>query len=211
MNRSCRVVLAAWVIAAIGCGSVRQETPDAPDASPPGDGGPIDAPPDTPAPKTVRFDMVYVNDFTVPFNFTGVNAFGVIINRGTMPFVLSSLMVKGFSDDNAAVDVRFRIGRDPGVPPLDPAQLLAADHAAGEMSAATSNLFYGGGLLAPAQVFDDEFLRFQWDFNVFAPVGAKIQAVVKLGIGDGEIDLPITITVSQTEFVNHTAARLSSR
>lgn len=207
MNR--RAVLAAWVIAAIGCGSVRQETPDA-DGDPPGDGG-IDAPPDTPAPKTVRFDMVYVNDFTVPFNFTGVNAFGVIINRGTMPFVLSSLMVKSFSDDSAAVDVRFRIGRNPDVPPLDPAMLLAPDHAAGEMSADSSNLFYGGGLLAPAQAFDDEFLRFQWDFSAFAPVGAKIQAVVKLGIGDGEIELPFTISVSQTEFDNHTAARLSSR
>jgi hypothetical protein len=223
MNPSCRrgalqaATLLAVAALAAACNPTSSQRPDAsPDGSPPPvDGGmgempdaPVDARPDAPGPaKAVQFDVVYVNETTASFNFTGLRGFIVIINRGTMPFALNKVEIKSVTDNNDAVEWKFELRAGPE----DPNQMLAPGHAAGLMSERAAELFYGGGLLDVDQVFDDEFMSFEWSFDVFAPIGVDIQSVVKLAVGDAEIELPFTIHVSQNEIRNHRAARLSSR
>jgi hypothetical protein len=194
------------LVFAMGCSMPDSSTSDR--KKPPVDAGvTADAPPPPPTPKATPFDIVYLNDTTASFNFTGLNGFLVIVNRGTMPFALSRIAVKSVTDDNAAVVWKFELGRRPA----DPMQLLAPGHAAGQMSQRAAELFFGGRLLEPGQVFDDELMSFQWSFDAFPPVGAEIRAVVRLAVDDSEVDLPFAIHVSENEIRSHSAARVSSR
>jgi hypothetical protein len=129
-----------------------------------------------------------------------------MLNRGTTPFPLSKVSVKSVTDDNDAVVWNFQLRRQP----VDPAQLLAPGHAAGQMSERLAELLYGGGLLDINQVFDDELWGFEWSFDVFAPIGVDIHAVATLEVNDAEIELPFTIHVIDGALRSHTAARISS-
>jgi hypothetical protein len=205
MNRLRMIyVCSVALVFAMGCSMPDSSTSDR--KKPPVDAGTtVDAPP--PAPKATPFDIVYINETTAPFNFTGLSGFLVIVNRGTTPFALSRIAVKSVTDNNATVAWQFELGRQPA----DPMQLLAPGHAAGQMSQRAAELFFGGRLLDSNQVFDDELMSFRWSFDVFPPVGTEIRAVARLAVEDSEVDLPFTIHVSQSEIRSHSAARVSSR
>jgi hypothetical protein len=176
------VALMVGLLGAVGCGSVSSPLLDAP---PDVDGAqpPIDGPPPVP-----KFDVGYINEFTLAWNYagTGVLGFLAVANTSTMAMDLNKVIIAGITDDDDTITSVFTL-ESPSDTPLQPGK------AAGLLSGPATVRIVESGLMTEPR--DDEMLSFGMSFpnQSVAFVGKTLHPQVTIQIGDGEIVLPFTV------------------
>lgn len=186
---------------AAGCGNVKSEQPDA--GAPRGvDDAAPDAAHDGGASGPARFDVAYINDFTINPNIESLFSFALVINKGTAPLKLQTTTVVTFSDDSAAIDWSLtKTGASTAT--------LRPGSAAGMLNPDASAALVDTGLV-PEPV-EDNTLNFTMDFAEPPPAGVTLKAQAVLKIETTDLVLPFTITIVASGAPKYNAAsRLSS-
>lgn len=171
----------------------------APDAMP---DAPPDAAPDA-APALARFDVGYIDEFTLPANQSGIVGFLVVINKGMMPLNLAKAQVISVSDDQAAITTEFE--PEPGSDAM-----IAPNTAAGLLGISAIVALVDSGLV-PEPIVNDE-LNFALSFRGQPAANIDLRVQVTLQIEDARVTLPFTIhliTENKSQ-INH-VARLGSQ
>jgi hypothetical protein len=170
------------------------------DAAPGSDAG-LDASIDAAAPSHA-FDVGYINEFTYPFNVTGVSEFMMVVNRGPLPLNLADAELDAVEDDSPQVDWTLSVD-------MLSTTVLPAGHAAGLLSQDANTALVVSGLVS--EPLDDNTLNFRMSFSDFPTAGTAIHAQAKLRIGDASVTLPFTIHIvaSGTVMLDH-AVRVGS-
>jgi hypothetical protein len=198
MSGSCdgrRWVVGIAILAANGCGSVTQITPDAAIDTP------IDVMPDTP--PGVTYDIAYVNEITqTPSNLLTFS-FLVVVNKGMTALNTLDVQVVSFIDDNPGIDWEFM--RETGA-----TKVLGPGLAAGTLSPLSRMRIVDSGLVT--EPIDDPFLNFVMIFRQAPPAGITINTQAVLRIDGKEAVLPFVIhVIASGNSVFHGAKRVSSQ
>jgi hypothetical protein len=211
------MMMAIWVVCSAGCGEVPQSNidgsvdtamlPDSPaiDAPPMIDAAvdaAPDAAPDAPAPVT-RYDVGYVNDFTLAPSDNSVSGFLVVVNTGTKPLDLGTATVRAFSDDDATVEWSFTKAAGATL-------MLGPGRAAGSLTTAAKSLVLVGDVVA--EPIDDETLDFSMVLPSTPDRGTTVhaQAVMRIDDVDATLSFVIHIAPGQGAELN-SARRVSAR
>lgn len=191
------VVLASCLI---GCGSVSNPVHDAgPDSASSPDAS---APVDTGASAT-SYDVAYISKVTLTPNISAVKQFVALVNRGTEPLPLSSVMVKNVSDDNSGVDWAFTLKVGSTV-------MLKPGRAAGHLSPLAQDVLVSSGTVP--EPFDDQLLDFEMRFPSPPPAGLVLRGQAVLDINGADATLVYTIQVAETgDIVFENAKRTGSQ
>jgi hypothetical protein len=201
------VSLMVGALALVSCGKVRTD-PDqevdapfldaksidaAPDASP-------DAPPDAPSPA--KYDIAYIKDFTFAPSISSISNFVVVINKGTLPLKLSTIVVTNVIDDNAQLVWSFAQSGTSTT-------MLNPRRAAGALSPlATTKLIDSGVVPEPR---DDQSLSFFMSFQNSPTTAYDLSASLTLTIDNKALSVPFVIHIvpgGATSFNN--VARISA-
>jgi hypothetical protein len=224
--------LAAWLFGAMGCGDVGTLAADArpvplvpmdasidvpgtppvdgaPIDGPPIDGAPIDGPPiDGPPVVATRFDVAYINEYTLRWNNAGAGLLGfmAVANTGSTTLDLSRVSVVRVLDNNIEIDSRVTLFSSSTA-------MLAPGQAAGELGPGVFQLFDNANLL-PEPITDDTLL-FAMSFpnQNIGFVNKPFEAEATIRIEDTEIVLPFTVHFVASDGMPsiQSVARLRSR
>jgi hypothetical protein len=211
------VTLAAGLFGALGfcfwgCGSVN--TPAVPDGQPgidaSVDGPPIDSPTDASIdvaiPVVPKFDVGYIDEFSIAWNFagTGFIGFAAIANTSQRSLNLSKLTIVSVTDDDPTVTSNFTLEMGSETP-------LAPGEAAGLLGGQATVRIVESGLMTEPR--NDESLMFGLSFPNFTMgfIDKVVNIRATIRIDDGEITLPMKVrfVASQVTMVDH-ASRLSA-
>jgi hypothetical protein len=143
----------------------------------------IDAAPDSP-PALARYDVAYIDDFTMEWNRVGFVSFVVIVNQGAAPLDLTKVAVIDVTDDHREIESRFQLS-DASATQLEPGE------GAGRLSFSAANQLVASGLV-PERIVDDA-LDFRLSFPGMGQPGVDLHVAATLRIEDAQIVLPFTI------------------
>lgn len=170
----------------IGCGSVNNPIHDAGvdsvlsiDAKPSADTGV----------SAISYDVAYISKVTLTPNITAVKQFIALVNRGTEPLPLSSIMVKNVSDDNSSVEWEFTLKVGSTV-------MLKTGRAAGRLSPLAQDVLVSSGTVS--EPFDDQLLDFEMRFPSPPPVGLVLRGQVVIDISGADATLVYSIQVADS-------------
>jgi hypothetical protein len=199
------------VVAAIGCGSVRSSSIvdamvdteamiDAPIDSVP-DSAPDSAPD---ADLSVKYDIGYVDDFTISSGASSVLSFLLVVNKGVNPLNAPDTTVMSVVNDTPGANVGFTKVNNA-------VAMLASNRAAGALSQLSMALIVDSGLVT--EVIDDTFLNFRIDFpQVLPPSGTTFHSQVSLRIDGKDVILPFAFHVIDNVGLDFTnVKRISSK
>lgn len=198
MRETCSsVLLASWLI---GCGSVSNPVHDAGrDSALPVDAS---APVDMGA-SAISYDVAYISKVTLTPNIRTVEQFVALVNRGTAPLPLSSVVVKNVSDDNSSVDWEFKLKVASPV-------MLKTGRAAGHLSPLAQDVLVSSGTVS--EPFDDQLLDFEMQFPTAPPAGLVLRGQVVIDINGADATLVYTIQVAEAgDIVFENAKRTGSQ
>jgi hypothetical protein len=198
------VVVLVGLASAAGCGKVQQSVADAAPAPALLDAAAmvLDVMPDTPTPET-RFDVGYVNDFTVPADTDSVFGFALVVNTGAAPLDLGTATVVTVTDDNDAVDWTF-------TKKAGSTTMLVPNHAAGLLTLAAHDKVVTGGVVS--EPIDDQLLDFSMGFASPPTAGTSLHGQVVLEIQHSVAILPFTVSVvASGDLLLNVARRVSSQ
>lgn len=186
--------LVACGLGSMGCGDQQAPATDAPpgiDA-----GRPIDAGVDSP-PPLARYDVGYIDEHTIPYNYTGVGGMVLIVNKSEKPLSMAKASVVSVTSDRS--DVTCTLALDP-----PSTTLLPPNHVAGLLSQQAALELVNSGLVP--EPIDDDMMNFEIGFASFPPIGIDVHARATIRIGDADLVLPFTIHVvsgDRTNELNH--------
>lgn len=161
----------------------------------------LDAAPDSPA-ALARYDVAYIDDFTMEWNRTGFASFVVVVNQGAVPLDLTKVTVVDVTDDHREIESRFQLA-DASTTQLDPGL------GAGRLSISAADALVASGVVS--ERIADDVLDFRLSFPGKGQPGVDLHVEATLRIEDAQIVLPFTV-----HFVNEPvisldhAGRLSS-
>jgi hypothetical protein len=172
---------AAGVIVA-GCGSVKMSS---------GDGDNEDA-------TATKYDIAYVDDFTIDPNISSLFSFLLVVNEGEKPLSLQTATVVTYSDDSAGIDWQLTEDATTTI-------VLKPGHAAGLLSPGTASKLVESGLVP--EPIDDNQLDFTMSFPTPPTAGVALHAQAVLRIETTDIVLPFTINIVPSGGPTYNATR----
>jgi len=153
---------------------------------------PIDAPSDPPVidgpPAAPKFDVGYVNAFTIAWNFAGTGFIGflAVANTSTRLLNLNKITITSVTDDDDTITSQLALYSASDTP-LEPGK------AAGLLASQAFVRIVESGLMT--EPLDDEMLNFSLSFPNYsmAFLDKTVHAQATIQIDDGEIVLPFTV------------------